>query len=182
MVFAHPALDDPTYGAEWAEFLSGKAITPLALAERRAFQIANPGRPVPYGVADKSIFLTTYDQYIAITGSENEDLGVAPVIEWDAAQGDSVAISGATEVEPGSGVYPAGSTLLLTAVPGSTGCRSFIVLDDEKFPDFTISGIREKGSRANWIRTQFYTQNGGLQPEHVQAAVRLFQQQDRLLE
>ena len=121
MVFAHPTLDDPTYGAEWAEFLSGKAITPLALAERRAFQIANPGRPVPYGVADKSIFLTTYDQYIAITGSENEDLGVAPVIEWDAAQGDSVAISGATEVEPGSGVYPAGSTLLLTAVPGSTG-------------------------------------------------------------
>ncbi len=64
----------------------------------------------------------------------------------------------------------------------TTGCRSFIVLDDEKFPDFTISGIREKGSRANWIHTQFYTQNGGLQPEHVQAAVRLFQQQDRLLE
>ena len=121
MVFAHPALDDPTYGAEWTEFLSGKTITPLTLAERRAFQLANPGRPVPYGVADKSIFLTTYDQYIAITGSENADLGVAPVIEWDAAQGDSVAISGATEVEPGSGVYPAGSTLLLTAVPGSTG-------------------------------------------------------------
>ena len=57
-------------------------------------------------------------------------------------------------------------------------CRSFIVLDDNHYPDFTANGIREKGSKANWIHTEFYSTDGGLRPEHVEKAIRLFRQQE----
>ncbi len=60
------------------------------------------------------------------------------------------------------------------------GCRSFLVLDDQKFPDFTVNGIRESGSRANWIHTDFYSRRGGLRKEHIPLALQLFEQQERL--
>ena len=154
MVFAHPPLDDPTYGAEWSSFLAGKTITPLSFAERRAFKNSNPGRPVPYGVADKSIFLTTYDQYIAVVGSENEDLGTrAPSIEWDSAYG-SVSISGVQELEPGSGVYPSGSTLTLTATAKNGGTfRKWYgdIGDNDPFSPVIRVPVKQDG----WIHARF---------------------------
>jgi len=154
MVFAHPALDDPVYGAEWTEFLAGKTITPLSFAERRAFKLANSGRPVPYGVADKSIFLTTYDQYIAVVGSENEDFGMcAPSIEWDQAYG-SVSISGVQELEPGSGVYPSDSILTLTATAANGGTfRKWYgdIGDNDPFSPV----IRVPVGQDGWIHARF---------------------------
>jgi hypothetical protein len=154
MVFAHPALDDPVYGAEWTEFLAGKTITPLSLAERRAFKSTNPGRPVPYGVADTSIFLTTYDQYIALVGSEDEDLGAfAPSIEWDPTYG-SISISGVQELEPGSGVYPSGAILTLTAMAANGGTfRKWYgdIGDNDPFSPV----IRVPVGQDGWIHARF---------------------------
>ena len=59
-----------------------------------------------------------------------------------------------------------------------SGCRSFIVLDDEQFPDFTLNGIRDHGPRINWIHTRLDAENGGLQPEHVPMVLKLFEQQE----
>lgn len=154
MVFAHPPLDDPTYGEEWSSFLTNKTISPLSFAERRAFKNSNPGRPVPYGVADKSIFLTTYDQYIAVVGSENEDLGMrAPSIEWDSVYG-SVSISGVQELEPGSAVYPSGSTLTLTATAmnGGTFRKWYGDIGDN---DPFSPEIRVPIDQAGWIHARF---------------------------
>lgn len=154
IVFAHPPLDDATYGAEWTDFLDGKTITPLTLAERRAFKTANPGRPVPYGVVEESAFLTNYKQYIAVTGSEDEDLGVGPEIVWDDFFDDSVTVTGASEVEEGSGVYPTGSTLTLTAAAGSSGTfrrwYGDIGDNDPTSPEITVTASDDM-----WIYARF---------------------------
>ena len=154
MVFAHPPLDDPVYGAAWTAFLAGKTITPLSPAERIAFKVANPDRPVPYGVADKSIFLTTYDQYIALVDNEDEDLGApAPSVEWDPDYG-SVSVSGAQELEPGSGVYPSGSilTLVATAANGGTFRKWYGDIGDN---DPFSPTIRVPAAAGAWIHARF---------------------------
>ena len=154
MVFAHPALDDPVYGAEWAAFFSGKTITPLSRAERIAFKAANPGRPVPYGIAGTDVFLTTYDQYVAVVGSEDEDLGgIAPSIEWDAAYG-SVTVSGAQELEPGSGVYPSGAVLTLAAT-GKNGGSFRKWYGDIGDNDPFSPTIRVPAAARGWIHARF---------------------------
>lgn len=45
--------------------------------------------------------------------------------------------------------------------------KKFIILDDEDF-DFAECGIKE-----NHIKTKFYDDNGGLQDEHVEAAIKI---------
>ena len=57
-------------------------------------------------------------------------------------------------------------------------CRSYIVLDDNQYPDSTANGIHEKGTWANWVRTECYSSSGGLRPEHVEKALQLFEQQE----
>ena len=154
MVFAHPALDDPVYGAEWAAFFSGKTITPLSRAERIAFKAANPGRPVPYGIAGTDVFLTTYDQYVAVIGSENEDLGgIAPSIEWDAAYG-SVTVSGAQELEPGGGVYPSGAVVTIAAT-GENGGSFRKWYGDIGDNDPYSPTIRVPVASGGWIHARF---------------------------
>ena len=154
MVFAHPALDDPVYGAEWAAFFSGKTITPLSRAERIAFKAANPGRPVPYGIAGTDVFLTTYDQYVAVIGSENEDLGgITPSIEWDAAYG-SVTVSGAQELEPGGGVYPSGAVVTIAAT-GENGGSFRKWYGDIGDNDPYSPTIRVPVASGGWIHARF---------------------------
>ncbi|MBQ3811569.1 MAG: hypothetical protein II839_12220 [Kiritimatiellae bacterium] len=154
IVFAHPPLDDPACGPAWTSFFAGKTVTPLSLAERRAFQAANPGRPVPYAVAGTDVFLTTYDQYVALVGSEDENLGVsAPSVEWDPAYG-SVSVSGAQELEPGSGVYPADAVLTLTATGANGGSfRKWYGDIGENNPTSPV--IRVRPAEGAWIHARF---------------------------
>ncbi len=154
MVFAHPPLDDPVYGSEWRDFLAGKTVAPLTLAERRAFKAAHPGRPVPYGVAGTDVFLTAHPQYVAVTGSEDEDLGVGLTVERDTFFDDSVTVSGAPELESGGGVYPTGSTLTLTAVPGTTGTfkRWYGDIGDNNPTNATITVTPDGDS---WVYARF---------------------------
>ena len=154
IVFAHPPTDDQSYGAEWKQFLDGKIISLLSVAERAAFKAANPGRPVPYAVVDKSAFHTAQDQYLAFTGSEGEDVGCRISAEFDADFDDAVTIAGAGELSPGSGVFSEGSPVTLTAVAGSGGTfrrwYGDIGDNDPTAPSITISA-----AHGLWIYARF---------------------------
>ena len=88
---------------------------------------------------------------------------------------DSLTAGGVTVYDkiPGlSGIHRGGE---IRRYAKEHACRSFIVLDDEQFPDYTINGIRESGPRANWIHTQFYTGRGGLRRKHIDMALKYFE-------
>ena len=91
--------------------------TPLTEVERKAYHAAHPDHPIPFGVVDKSVFNTHYNQYIAHIGS---DRGFSLTVERDTFFGDTVGVS--SDWTPFSdGTYPKGTTVTLTAVPNVTG-------------------------------------------------------------
>ena len=94
MVFAVPRGD-----AAWEAVLAdpNKLKTRLTEAEQEAFFVAHPGRHIPFGVVDKSVFRTRYDQLVAYNDQPG---GCALTIERDTFFDD--AACGPTHRRPGS--------------------------------------------------------------------------------
>ena len=116
VVFAVPEGD-----AAWDAIIndSAKVKARLTDAERTAFATAHPGRPVPFGVVDKSVFHTKYDQYIAYNRTAVGG-GCKLTIDRDTFFDDAVEVTSdwpACE----DGTYTPGTTVTLTARPGATG-------------------------------------------------------------
>lgn len=114
MVFAVPRGD-----AAWEAVLAdpNKLKTRLTEAEQEAFFVAHPGRHIPFGVVDKSVFRTRYDQLVAYNDQPG---GCALTIERDTFFDDAVAVT--SDRKPtADGRYMLGTTVTLTATPNATG-------------------------------------------------------------
>ena len=116
VVFAVPEGD-----AAWTAIVndSAKVKARLTDAERTAFATAHPGRPVPFGVVDKSVFHTKYDQYIAYNRTAVGG-GCTLTIDRDTFFDDEVEVTSdwpACE----DGTYTPGTVVTLTARPNATG-------------------------------------------------------------
>ena len=116
MVFAVPEGD-----AAWDALIADgtKVKSRLSAAEQAAFATAHPGRPVPFGVVDKSVFHTGYDQYIAYNRTAVGG-GCKLTIDRDTFFDDAVEVTSdwpACE----DGTYTPGTTVTLTARPNATG-------------------------------------------------------------
>ena len=107
----------PRGNANWNEIIddSTKVKTRLTEAEQKSYRLANPGKKIPFGVVDKSVFHTAYDQYIAYAGGE-----CALTIDHDTFFDDTVVVSGDWGASV-SNSYPYGATVTITARPGTTG-------------------------------------------------------------
>ena len=114
MVFAVPRGD-----AAWEAVLAdpNKLKTRLTEAEQEAFFIAHPGRHIPFGVVDKSVFRTRYDQLVAYNDQPG---GCALTIERDTFFDDAVAVA-SDRAPTADGRYMPGTTVTLTATPNATG-------------------------------------------------------------
>jgi len=116
VVFAVPEGD-----AAWTAIVndSAKVKARLTDAERTAFATAHPGRPVPFGVVDKSVFHTKYDQYIAYNRTAVGG-GCKLAIDRDTFFDDEVEVTSDWPVCE-DGTYTPGTTVTLTAHPDATG-------------------------------------------------------------
>lgn len=114
MVFAVPRGD-----AAWEAVLAdpNKLKTRLTEAEQEAFFVAHPGRHIPFGVVDKSVFRTRYDQLVAYNDQPG---GCALTIERDTFFDDAVAVV-SDRAPTADGRYMPGTTVTLTATPNATG-------------------------------------------------------------
>lgn len=114
MVFAVPRGD-----AAWEAVLSdpNKLKTRLTEAEQEAFFVAHPGRHIPFGVVDKSVFRTRHDQLVAYNDQPG---GCALTIERDTFFDDAVAVT-SDRAPTADGRYMPGTTVTLTATPNATG-------------------------------------------------------------
>ena len=90
-------------------------MTPLTETEQKTYRLANPGKPIPYGVVKKDVLHTGYDQYIAYAGGE-----CMLTIDRDTFFDDTVEVSGDWGASV-SNSYPYGATVTITARPGTTG-------------------------------------------------------------
>lgn len=114
MVFAVPRGD-----AAWEAVLAdpNKLKRRLTEAEQEAFFVAHPGRHIPFGVVDKSVFRTRHDQLVAYNDQPG---GCALTIERDTFFDDAVAVT--SDRKPtADGRYMPGTTVTLTATPNATG-------------------------------------------------------------
>lgn len=114
MVFAVPRGD-----AAWEAVLAdpNKLKTRLTEVEQEAFFVAHPGRHIPFGVVDKSVFRTRHDQLVAYNDRPG---GCALTIERDTFFDDAVAVT--SDRKPtADGRYMPGTTVTLTATPNATG-------------------------------------------------------------
>ena len=106
----------PRGDADWDAIVTDTSkVTPFTEAERKTYRLANPGKPIPYGVVKKDVFHTAYDQYIAYAGGE-----CALTIDHDTFFDDTVEVSGDWGASV-SNSYPYGATVTITARPGTTG-------------------------------------------------------------
>ena len=106
----------PRGDADWDAILTDTSkVTPFTEAERKAYRLANPSKPIPYGVVDKSVFHTAYDQYIAYAGGE-----CTLTIDHDTFFDDAVEVSGDWGASS-SNSYPYGAMVTITARHGTTG-------------------------------------------------------------
>ena len=106
----------PRGDADWDAIVTDTSkVTTLTEAERKAYRLANPSKPIPYGVVNKNVFHTAYDQYIAYAGGE-----CALTIDHDTFFDDTVEVSGDWGASA-SNSYPYGATVTITARPGTTG-------------------------------------------------------------
>ncbi len=114
MVFAVPRGD-----AAWEAVLAdpNKLKTRLTEAEQEAFFVAHPGRHIPFGVVDKSVFRTRHDQLVAYNDRPG---GCALTIERDTFFDDAVAVA-SDRAPTADGRYMPGTTVTLTATPNATG-------------------------------------------------------------
>ena len=114
MVFAVPRGD-----AAWEAVLAdpNKLKTRLTEAEQEAFFVAHPGRHIPFGVVDKSVFRTHHDQLVAYNDQPG---GCALTIERDTFFDDAVAVA-SDRAPTADGRYMPGTTVTLTATPNATG-------------------------------------------------------------
>ena len=114
MVFAVPRGD-----AAWEAVLAdpNKLKTRLTEAEQEAFFVAHPGRHIPFGVVDKSVFRTSHDQLVAYNDQPG---GCALTIERDTFFDDAVAVV-SDRAPTADGRYMPGTTVTLTATPNATG-------------------------------------------------------------
>lgn len=114
MVFAVPRGD-----AAWEAVLAdpNKLKTRLTEAEQEAFFVAHPGRHIPFGVVDKSVFRTRHDQLVAYNDQPG---GYALTIERDTFFDDAVAVA-SDRAPTADGRYMPGTTVTLTATPNATG-------------------------------------------------------------
>ena len=114
MVFAVPRGD-----AAWEAVLAdpNKLKRRLTEAEQEAFFVAHPGRHIPFGVVDKSVFRTRYDQLVAYNDQPG---GCALTIERDTFFDDAVAVA-SDRAPTADGRYMPGTTVTLTATPNATG-------------------------------------------------------------
>ncbi|MGN0889788.1 MAG: leucine-rich repeat protein [Kiritimatiellia bacterium] len=114
MVFAVPRGD-----AAWEAVLAdpNKLKTRLTEAEQEAFFVAHPGRHIPFGVVDKSVFRTHHDQLVAYNDQPG---GCALTIERDTFFDDAVAVA-SDRAPTTDGRYMPGTTVTLTATPNATG-------------------------------------------------------------
>lgn len=114
MVFAVPRGD-----AAWEAVLAdpNKLKRRLTEAEQEAFFVAHPGRHIPFGVVDKSVFHTRHDQLVAYNDQPG---GYALTIERDTFFDDAVAVA-SDRAPTADGRYMPGTTVTLTATPNATG-------------------------------------------------------------
>lgn len=114
MVFAVPRGD-----AAWEAVLAdpNKLKRRLTEAEQEAFFVAHPGRHIPFGVVDKSVFRTRHDQLVAYNDQPG---GCALTIERDTFFDDAVAVA-SDRAPTADGRYMPGTTVTLTATPNATG-------------------------------------------------------------
>ena len=114
MVFAVPRGD-----AAWEAVLAdpNKLKRRLTEAEQEAFFVAHPGRHIPFGVVDKSVFRTRHDQLVAYNDQPG---GCALTIERDTFFDDAVAVT-SDRAPTADGRYMPGTTVTLTATPNATG-------------------------------------------------------------
>lgn len=114
MVFAVPRGD-----VAWEAVLAdpNKLKTRLTEAEQEAFFVAHPGRHIPFGVVDKSVFRTRHDQLVAYNDRPG---GYALTIERDTFFDDAVAVA-SDRAPTADGRYMPGTTVTLTATPNATG-------------------------------------------------------------
>lgn len=114
MVFAVPRGD-----AAWEAVLAdpNKLKARLTADEQEAFFVAHPGRHIPFGVVDKSVFRTRHDQLVAYSDRPG---GCALTIERDTFFDDAVAVA-SDRAPTADGRYMPGTTVTLTATPGATG-------------------------------------------------------------
>ena len=114
MVFAVPRGD-----AAWEAVLAdpNKLKRRLTEAEQEAFFVAHPGRHIPFGVVDKSVFRTRHDQLVAYNDRPG---GCALTIERDTFFDDAVAVA-SDRAPTADGRYMPGTTVTLTATPNATG-------------------------------------------------------------
>ena len=114
MVFAVPRGD-----AAWEAVLAdpNKLKTRLTEAEQEAFFVAHPGRHIPFGVVDKSVFRTRHDQLVAYNDRPG---GCALTIERDTFFDDAVAVA-SDRAPTADGRYMPGTTVTLTATPNASG-------------------------------------------------------------
>ena len=119
MVFAHPR-GDPA----WEAILDGK-VARLTMPQITAFERANPDRCIPYGVVDRSVFKTQYDQYVAYADTApggGVPAGLHAVVTGcDTARGDSVAISSDASFARYPGCFAEGTEVTLSASAGNGG-------------------------------------------------------------
>ena len=114
MVFAVPRGD-----AAWEAVLAdpNKLKARLTVAEQEAFFVAHPGRHIPFGVVDKSVFHTAYDQLVAYSDRPG---GCALTVERDAFFDDDVEVT-SDRAPTVDGRYMPGTAVTLAAKPGATG-------------------------------------------------------------
>ncbi len=106
----------PRGHAGWAAVLEGH-VTPLTEAERREIWLADPDRPLPFGIVDASVFLTKFEQYVCY---DDERAGVTARIDFNGFFGDAVETE--SDLSPASdGSYLPGTTLTLAPKPSATG-------------------------------------------------------------
>ena len=109
----------PRNSSEWDAFLGEGNVTEITPEEARTFKAANPDRPIPFGVVNASVFRTHYNQYIGYA-DQAEAKYTLTIDRNTFFVDDSVTV--ASDIPAGSnGKYFPGTTITLTAVPGTTG-------------------------------------------------------------
>ena len=106
----------PRNHAGWAAALDGH-VTPLSEDERKALWVAHPDKPIPFGVVDKAVFLTSYEQYVCYV---DECAGPQLTLEHDDFFGDAVEVTSDWPANA-NGDYRYGTTLTLTPKPSANG-------------------------------------------------------------
>lgn len=114
MVFAVPR-GDPAWEAVFAD--PNKLKARLTPEEQEAFFVAHPGRHIPFGVVDKSVFRTRCDQFVAYSDRPG---GCALTIARDTFFDDAVEVT-SDRAPTTDGRYMPGAVVTLTAKPGATG-------------------------------------------------------------